>query len=199
MCTLTAVAIGATLASGAMSAYGQYQQGRAQQEAANYRAAIQRNNAIRADQMAKDARERGEETAFQTRLKNRLVIGQMRVKMAGQGIDPGQDSAFEMLVDQGVQGEYDARTALNNAEREAQGYRIKAGQFRSGAALSRFSGRMAKRAGTMGAAGTLLGTAGKVAGKWYRFGGAQGPGGTDTGLASGYDNYDARRRARLNF
>lgn len=167
--TLAAVSLATTVAGGALTAYGQIQQGKSAQAEANYKAAVQRNNAIRANYLAEDAISRGKEEERQERLRGRLLIGQMRAVLGGSGQVVDEGSAGDLVVDQAEANEMNALTVRNNAAREAQEFRIAASNSETEASLLRFSGANA-RSNSQGAAfGTVLGTAGRVAGKWYEF------------------------------
>lgn len=169
MCGIAEASLAATVLGGVTSAYGQIQQGKAAKSQADYEAAIQRNNAIRADFLAEDAIERGKINEQQQRLRGRLLIGQMRAVLAssGQVIDEG--SAGQLIEDQAGISELDALNVRNIAKREAQGFRIQSTNFESSANLTRLSGESARRASRTAAAGTLLSSGGKVASKWYQF------------------------------
>lgn len=169
MCGLAAASLAMTAVSGVMSAYGQLQAGKASKAQANYQAAIQRNNAIRADYAAQDALSRGKEAENRQRIKGRLLIGQMRAVLGGSGqvIDTG--SAGGLVIDQAGTNELDALNVRANAAREAYGYQTQAGNFRSQASLTQIAGANAASNSKFQAAGTLLSTGGKVAGQWYDF------------------------------
>ena len=151
-----------------ITAYGQYQQGKAAQAEANYRAAIQRNNAIRAGYLAKDARERGLEAQRKQGLQGRLLLGKARTALAANGVlIDASDTSGDLLVDQAAQNTLDVAVVGNNAEREAQGYLIRAQNFESEASLTEFAGANARRNANIKALGTLVGGAGDVSSKWY--------------------------------
>ena len=184
MCNPAAAMIAVTVVSGAMTAYGQHQQGQAAKAEGDYRAAIGRNNQIRANFLADDALTRGKEEKRKAALRGRLLIGQMRTALGANGVEVNTGSAADMQVDQAGVNSLDVFTAENNAEREAQEYMIKAQNFENEAMLSEFAGANAARAGKTAAAGTLLKTAGSVAGKWYQFdqaGAFDSPGSTKSG------------------
>jgi hypothetical protein len=169
MCGIAEASLVAGIASGAMSAFGQVQQGKAAQAQANYQAAIERNNAIRADYLAEDAISRGKESERQERLRGRMLIGQMRAVLASSGQVVDEGTALDLTVDQAETNELNAQTVRNNAAREAQEFRIQATNSRGQADLFQLSGANAASSGTVGAAGTLLGSAASVSGKWYEF------------------------------
>ena len=167
--TMAYVAVAASVASGAMTAYGQVQQGKQAKAMANYQSQVASNNAKRAEYLAEDALKRGEEAEHQQRLKGRLLVGQMRAVLgsSGQVIDEG--SAGDLVIDQAAVNELDALNVRSNYEREAYGYRAEAANFESEASLFQLEGSNAQRSANLAAAGTLLSTAGDVAGKWYGF------------------------------
>jgi len=167
--TLAYVSIAATVAAAGMSAYGMYQQGQQQKKQAEYQSAVARNNAMRAEYMAQDAQQRGIIAEQQQRLKGRLLLGSMRASQASSGVDINEGSALDLQVSQAGVNELDALNVRNNAEREAQNYRLQASDFTGQAGLYQFAGNNAASNGAWGAAGSLLGGVGSVAGKWYAF------------------------------
>lgn len=169
MCYVAAIPLVLTAASGLMQASAQRQAGREAKAEADYKAAIQRNNSIRANYLAQDAIERGDIEEREERIRGRLLIGQMRAVMAANGVDVNTGSAAELQIDQAATNELEARTVRNNAAREAQEFRIRGSQFESEANLTQLAGENANRSAKRQSRGTLLGTAGKVAGSWYQF------------------------------
>ncbi len=169
MCGLAAASLAATVIGGAVQAYGQMQAGKAEQERQEYTAAVNRNNAIRADYLAEDAIDRGNVEEANERLRGRIVIGQIRAVMAGSGQVVDEGSAMQFVADQSATNEQDARTIRNNAQREAQEHRLRATDYRQQADLNIAAGNNARTAGNINAFGTLIGAGGRVADKWYRF------------------------------
>lgn len=169
MCGLAEASLASSVIGGVVTAYGQYQQGVASKNEANYRAAISRNNAIRANYMAEDALQRGKEAERKERLRGRMLLGEMRATLAanGQVVDSG--SAGDLVVDQAAANKLDELTVRNNAEREAQQYRMAAQNAESEAQLQVIAGKNAQRSGAFASAGTLIATTGSVASKWYQF------------------------------
>lgn len=169
MCGVAEAGIAMSVLSAVVGAVGAQQQGKAAQAEADYRAAIDRNNAIRAGYAADDAIARGKEAEKQERLRGRLLVGRMRASLAGSGQVIDEGSAGNLVIDQAGTNEQNALNVRANAAREAYGYRSQAANFESSASLSTLSGRNARSAGNLAAAGTLLSGAGKVATKWYEF------------------------------
>lgn len=151
--TLATISLVATAAAGTAQAYGQYQQGQAAKQMANY-------NATMSEYAARDAQRRGEEEAIAVQRKAAGLKGAQRAAMAAKGLDIGVGTQADILDQTDFFAESDVNTTRFNAAREAWGMRARGD-------LQRYEGRMAARNANMQAAGTLLGTAGKVAGKWY--------------------------------
>lgn len=169
MCGIAEAGIAMSVLSGVVTAVGQFQAGQSAKAEADYRAQIQRNNALRADQLSEDALERGKQAESQERLRGRLLIGQMRAVLAGSGQVVDEGSAGDLVIDQVGVSELDALNVRSNAAREAAGFRAEAAQFQSEASLTQIAGASAARGAKFQAAGTLLGTGGKVASKWYDY------------------------------
>jgi hypothetical protein len=144
-----------TAAAGGMSAYGQYQQGRAA-------AAVGRNNQIMSEYAAQDALRRGEQEALAVRRRGEAIKSSQRVSLAARGLDLGYGTPADLQEQTDFFTESDIATTRSNAQREAWSARYR-GQ------MAAAQGRAERGAATLGAAGTLLGTAGKVANQWYTF------------------------------
>lgn len=131
-----------TMAAAAVTAYGSYKQGQAQQDIANY-------NARTAELAAEDAVARGTQSADAQRNKVRQILGTQRAMMGATGAEVGAGTLGKVLDQTATYGELDARTIEANAQREAWGMRTQA-------AGTRAQGDLAAAAGTMGALGSLL-------------------------------------------
>jgi hypothetical protein len=116
-------------------------------------------NAKLAEQQAVDAELRGIEDARQFGFRVRQVMGAQRAGYAGQGVIVDEGSAAEVVADTARSGELDRLRVLNNAAREAWGYRAKAVDFRNQGRLARFKGNTA-------AVGTILGGAAEAYKIW---------------------------------
>jgi len=182
--TLTAISIAATVASTGISIMAQGQQADAQKASLNYQAAVNRNNEIYAQRRAEDARQRGEQAAFQNDLKTRQLQGRQKAVLASNGIDVNSGSAVDITSDTAAIGAMDTLTIRANAEREALGYEQEGSNFGAAAGLQSF--QASNTSATLGQAGTILGGLGSVSDKWYRFkSGDLGSGSTP------YGNYGA--------
>ncbi len=133
---------------------------RAQQQQADYNAAIDRNNAIAANYQAQSAIEKGEVDEKQSRLQTKRLAGQQTAALAANGIQLGSGSAADVLADTAEQGELDAQTTAHNAQLAAWGYKNQADNYNAQAVGTEAAGRS-------NATGSLLSGIGTVADKWY--------------------------------
>lgn len=172
MCEPTTLAIASLVAAGAgaaTSAYGSIQQGRAQSAQADYQSAVGRNNAIIAEQQARDAEERGAAAETAQRRQTAQLAGHQRAAMAANGVDLSSGSPLDILGDTAQFGELDALTVRSNAAREAYGFRNQGAQFTADAGAAKLAGKNAKSASYISAGSTILTSAGQMAGNWSRY------------------------------
>lgn len=134
--------------SNLFNAYSSYEQGK-------YLDKVSKVNAGVSEQAAKDALARGTIEADDMRRQTDRTIGTQRTAFAANGIDVNTGSAGQIQNDTAALGELDALTILNNAAREAYGYKVQAIDQRQ-------QGKLAKYQGKMEAFGSILGGAEKV-------------------------------------
>lgn len=145
-----AVAAAGSIAGGVMSVISSKQQGEAAKQAAEYNAAVAKNDAIAAQNAA--AYE-----ARQIRRKNLLRLGAQRADIAKSGVSLDAGSSFDdVMFDSAVQGELEAQAALytGTLRSRAQGAQ---------AAMSLYEGRQARRAAGIGMASGIIGGIGGLA------------------------------------
>lgn len=106
-----------------------------------YRANQFAMNARLADIRAKDAEERGKEDAKNYKLQVKRLIGRQRAALAAQGVDPDTGTGLDIQLETAEFGALDANTILNNAFREAAGYRIEAIDNRGQASFTKLAGK----------------------------------------------------------
>jgi hypothetical protein len=146
----------------AVSAYGNSKSAKGAYEA---QAQIAKNNAIIAGWQAEDALARGDRNVSLSRSKTRQQKGTQRAAMAANGVDLGEGSALNILVDTDYFGELDANTIKDNAAKEAWALRNQAAGFTAEAAMAK--ARADNERPWMSAGTSLLTSAGKVADRWY--------------------------------
>ena len=161
--TSTAILVAAAVGT-AVTAYGQYQAGQAQERALNYQAAVQERN-------AQIARQNAEYDAQRQSARLRRAIGSQRAAVLASGIQM-EGTALELQQDTVQQAEMDRLAILYGGEINYQ-------NARSEAELSRMQGKAAGQAGATAAFGTILGGAANVGLSGRRmgyFGGTTGVG-----------------------
>lgn len=152
--------------SNLFNAYASYEQGK-------YLDKVAKVNARMSDQAADDAIARGGIEADEHRKATQQVIGSTRTGFAAAGIDVNSGTAGLIQDDVAALGELDALTIINNAAREAYGYRVQAMDQRQ-------QGKLAKYQGKMGAIGSILGGVEKAAA--FAAGGGFGGGGAGVNM-----------------
>lgn len=168
--TIGAVATSAaTVATVGIGAYSAYSTDQAAKQQASYQQGVARNNQIIAQQMADDARARGDEAARQQRVKSSAAAARQRVALAASGVIVGTGSALDLQSDTIALGEADALTIRSNAEREALGFEARGSGFASEAELFGLQADQANIDTALGVGSTLLtggAEIGSVAAKW---------------------------------
>ena len=122
-----------------------------QREAGKMNAQMASENARQADAAALDATQRGAAEANKHRQNARRMIASQNAALAANGLDISSGSALSQTTDTAALGEVDARTATDNALREAYGYSVNGANYRTQASMADAQSRNA-------AAGTLLTT-----------------------------------------
>ncbi len=147
--TMIAIGVTVTAVGAGISAYGQYQSGKAQQDMANYNAKLAENEAIATQQLAHA------ETERMNRDKLRLMSAQ-RAGYAKSGAVMTEGTPLLLMAEQAAEMELDMITNQRNRALQARA-------LRSQATLDRYSGKVANYAGKVGAGTTVLGAVGGVA------------------------------------
>lgn len=156
------------LAGAVGGAAGAYSSSAGAKAAYNAQAQIADNNAVIAGWQAADAERRGALKATQSRIQTVQLEGTQRAAMAANGVDLASDTPQRIVTDTEQFGKIDANTIIDNAAREAWGYRTQVTNYRNDAGLLR---SRADAENPWLAAGTsLLTSAGKVASGWYKTG-----------------------------
>ncbi len=147
-----------TIALGVASALGSVVQGIQAKKAADFQAAVARNNAIIAERAAVDAQARGEVRAAEAAQASRRLLARQRTAQAaaGQQVDVG--SALDLNIEEAEAGTLDQLTIRSNAEREALGFRTQGMNFQSQATLNRLQGQGALTSALFSAGTTAFDT-----------------------------------------
>jgi argininosuccinate synthase len=143
----------AAVTGAAVSAYAQYEQGVAQQQAARYNARVLQNQALVASYSAQVQRQQQENRLRRLQATQRTVSGASGVTTEG--------SPLAVMMDTATQGAYEQALTTYAGEGRSAGYT-------SGAGLAEFQGRQAATAGAVGAGGSLLTGAGSGVAAYQR-------------------------------
>ncbi|ELC2084173.1 hypothetical protein RIZ99_002479 [Salmonella enterica] len=158
MCSPAIAMVAVTVASTAASMYSQNQQ-------AKYTSAVAEKNADVAEAQAQDSINRGNAEADQRRREMRQRQGTQAATMAATGAELGSGSSLDIFGDTAQFGALDALTTVNNAQREAYGFRVQGANYQSQA-------DSARSAGSSGLTQTLLTAPLKAYGA-YKIGGGE--------------------------
>ena len=147
MGVITAIAATAMAIGGGLSAYGQYQAGKAEKKMADYNEALAKNQAKAAELQSMADAEALRRQQSRKRSSTEAAYAMTGFSKAGTPLLAMIEESKEMEID------------VENIYRSGQ---IKASQLRSQADMFDFEGKNALRAAKFGAVGTLLQTAGSV-------------------------------------
>lgn len=152
--TLGYIAAAGAVAAAGTTAYSAVAAGENAKETADYNKQV-------ADNAAKDAAQRGAVAADEQRLKTRQMIARQNAALSAGGWNASTGTALDLQTETAGIGELDALRIINNAQRQAAG-------FKDQAALEGFKGDVGLQAGYFGAAGSILGGLGSAAGSYSK-------------------------------
>jgi hypothetical protein len=164
------IAAVSTVAAGATTAYGIQRQAQAQSAGLKYQAQLDEVNAVNADRAARDALERGELDAVAHGRQVRELRGRQIAAQASENLELGFGSPLAILQDTDLLAAEDRATIYENANREAEGYRISASNARASAAGNMAQRSNVKTAAILDSASTVLNTATQLGGQWAKYG-----------------------------
>lgn len=165
----TIAAVGTVAATG-LSVAGISQQAKAQKASATYQAQLADVNATYADRAARDAIERGNFDALKHGRQQAQLRAQQTAGAAASGLDLSFGSPSDIAMDTDVLGSQDRGRIAENANREADSYRISAQGYRNSSAGSRAERSNIGSAAMLDSASTLIGGATKIAGGFAKYG-----------------------------
>lgn len=146
------------LAGTAMSAYGSIQQGKAQQEAANFEAAQMEQN-------AKAVTASGQQGALEQRRQTDIILSRAQAAAGASGFGSVDPDVLKIIGGITETGERNFQTELFNAGTQAN-------QMKAQAGATRYEGEQTRRASQIQAGATVLSGAAD-AGMMYKFGQSQ--------------------------
>lgn len=166
MCDPVSIAFAAAAVGGAVIAKSQQSK---QNDALEYNAQIDEQNAQINMLQAQDALNRGAVTEYGIRRDVKKFIGSQRVAQAASGVDVNSGSTVEAQADSAGLGEVDAMTARQNAQREAWAYRNQAQGNLNQAGMS----RAGKASPWLAFGSSILGSGANLAGSYAIAGAAR--------------------------
>jgi hypothetical protein len=174
--TLAIASLAGSVAGAGIGAAGSLMKGQAESAAAQYQAAIARNNAQLAMVNAQRQREAGDIQTMAQGLKSAALIGSQKTVSAANGLDVGVGSPADVRASTAELGRLDELTIAHKAATEAFGSEVQATNFMNEAFLKKKAAGYAETAGEIGAVSSLVGGASSFSDKWMSFG-AKGVGG----------------------
>ena len=153
-----------------MRAVSAYSEAKNAQASLTAQAQVATNNALITEWQADDAEMRGAQAADVARQRGAQVKGSQRAALAASNVDLSVGSAQNVLNDTDYLTALDSAQLVNNASREAWGYRMQGRQYAQQATAA---AQGAAQVSPWLAAGTsLLSSATPVASRWYANSGA---------------------------
>ena len=160
MCDLATAAL---IASTAVSAVGQYQQGKAQQAHLKHQAQLQQFNAKVAENNAILSRQAAEADADTIDRQRRIALSKQAVGFASSNVVIDEGSTLEVLGDTAAEFELDRLNRLHQGQVQSNAQRIQATLNRNNAKGLLAQGSAAASAGRTAAFGTVLAGGAKLA------------------------------------
>lgn len=161
MCDLVTAAI---VASTVVTAYGQYQQGKAQEANLKYQASLQEYNAKVAENNSILARQAAEADADTIDRQRKVALAKQAAGFAAAGVTINEGSTLDVLGDTAAEFEMDRLNRLHQGQLGANAATIQAQQNRANAVGLLAQGKQAAAAGRTAAFGTVLAGGAKLAG-----------------------------------
>lgn len=166
---LAAGSTAAAAVGAGVSAYSSVQAGKAREQAAQYQAAVAKNNQTLAEAQAQMEIQRGARLEDEKRRETASREGAIRAAAGASGVDVNDGSPLRLASDTAELGELDAQTIRSNAQRAAFGYRTKGMDYAAQASLDMMAAEDANRSGSLGAFSSLISGASSVSDKWSKY------------------------------
>jgi hypothetical protein len=167
--TMAAISMGTTVAGAATSFLGAKEQGAAEQQMYQYKAAVAQQNQRIAAENAQNATVQGGNLAMFSGLKAAQQMGLITAEQAASGIALTGGSAADVRRGQLMGAQTEEAQIRNEAAWRAHGFQVEGLTQQEAATMDIMSGRTAKTAAGYQEAGSLLGGASSVADKWMKF------------------------------
>lgn len=139
-----------------VSGVGTIVAGNAAAKAANYNAAVQRENAQLADRQAKNVLDAGTREEQKQKAQTSQLMSKQQAAQAANGVDVSFGSPLDLMVDTAKQGAVDALTIRTNAYRNYDDTRNQAVGYRNQGALYDMQAKNSRTAGMLNGFGSVL-------------------------------------------
>lgn len=167
--TLAVASLVSGAAAGGVGAMGAASKADAESSMYSYKAGVARNNAIIAERNAVAATEAGTAKAQSNDMRTRATLGGQVVAQAANGLDVGSGTNVAIRDSAKDLGHLDTLTILNNAAKNAAGFRAQGMNFTAEGLLDDSAAKNAQTAGEYSVATSLLGGASSVSSKWLGY------------------------------
>lgn len=176
------VAIPLMIGGGILGAGSAYSQGQNSSRMATVAASQLENNAKLSEISASNAKATSQVKSEESLRQNRLLQSKQIAIAAASGGSVGEKSVQDIISRTAGEGRLAADIDLYQGDLRSMDYLNQAIGLRNQAAVTRFEGRQARKAGNIGAISSLLSAGGSAAGFYSKYG-QKAP--ADTGLGSG--------------
>lgn len=167
--TLAITSLAASAGSGLMGAMGASATADATAASYEYKAQVAKNNSIIAERNAEAATTAGNAQGQTNDLKTRALVGTQLATQAANGLDVNSGTNLAVRQSATDIGHLDTLTILNNAAKNAAGFKAQGMNFTAEAGLDEASATNARTAGDYNVATSLLGSAGSFSDKWMKY------------------------------
>jgi len=163
--TLATISTVASIGGTVSSVMGASKKAKGDRAALQYEAAVHKRNQELAEWKAADAIDRSKKAASEHRIRGAQFKSGQEAQIAANGFTVGAGDEVFILADTAANTDLDARTIINNGEREAFSFKVQ------GAGFGSQSEQASRQAGNVrsGAFGALISGASGVASKWMKY------------------------------
>lgn len=185
---------GMQLIGGYFNSKAAHEEGRAQADAAEYQAAVARNNAILAKYAADYATKAGDQNAQARMMVGSQTLEHDKTQYAAGNLDISSGTPNDTIRDVAAITKLDTLTIRNNAARQAWSYLNQSTAFEKDAAFSHKQAGQAIELSHLAAWSAMLGSGASVSSNWMRYSSMSGFGafpGASPQVQSGGGSFDA--------
>jgi hypothetical protein len=164
------LAIGASVAGGAVGAFGSLMSGQAQSAMYNYQGGVAQVNATLANQDATYAESVGGVEEVNAGLKGRQQFGATRAGIGAGNVSTTTGSGGDVLKSETEITQQNEATIASNTAKRAYGFQVKAAEDTAQGTAYDAAASTSETSGDIGAISSVIGGAGSVSSKWMQYG-----------------------------